>query len=66
MKTITLEVKGASQTQWLTFVLELNIMKKMWKSYGVDVELRTTNLNKMIVLGNDNGESARRSKRNHY
>jgi len=30
MKTITLNVEGASQGQWSTFVLELNIMKKMW------------------------------------
>ena len=41
MKTITLNVNGASQGQWSTFVLELNLMKKMWKSYGVNVDLKT-------------------------
>ena len=28
MKTITLKVEGTSQSQWSTFVLELNLMKK--------------------------------------
>ena len=40
MKTITLNVEGASQGQWSTFVLELNLMKKAWKSYGVKVDLK--------------------------
>ena len=34
MKTITLKVDGTSQSQWSTFVLELNLMKesleKIW------------------------------------
>ena len=28
MKTITINVEGASQNQWSTFLLELNLMKK--------------------------------------
>ena len=37
MKTVTLDVEGISQGQWSTFLLELNLMKKAWRSYGVDV-----------------------------
>ena len=37
MKTVTLNVEGISQGQWSTFLLELNLMKKAWKPYGVDV-----------------------------
>ena len=56
MKTITLNVKGTSQSQWSTFILELNLMKKTWKRYGVEVELKTPNVNKIIAQGTSNGK----------
>jgi len=46
MKTITLNVKGTSQSQWSTFILELNLMKKAWIRYGVEVELKAPNIKK--------------------
>ena len=55
IKTVTLDVAGVSQGQWSTFLLELNLMKKAWKSYGVDVELKTKNLKKIITQGTNNG-----------
>jgi len=58
MKTITLNVKGTSQSQWSTFILELNLMKKAWKRYGVQVELKTPNINKIIAQGTSNGEKS--------
>ena len=57
MKTITLKVKGVSQSQWSTFVLELNLMKKAWKRYGVEVELKTPSINKIISQGTSNGKN---------
>ena len=45
MKTVTLNVKGISQGQWSSFLLELNLMKKAWKPYGVDVELKAHSIN---------------------
>ena len=68
MKTITLKVDGTSQSQWSTFVLELNIMKKAWKRYGVDIKLKTPNINKIIALGTSNGEKSvhyKKKKFNH-
>ena len=68
MKTITLNVENASQSQWSTFVLELNLMKKAWKSYGVQVELKAPNLNKIISQGTSNGEKSvyyKKNKNNH-
>ena len=56
MKTITLNVNGISQNQWSTFILELNLMKKAWKRYGVEVELKTPNVNKIIAQGTSNGK----------
>ena len=58
MKTITINVKGTSQSQWSTFILELNLMKKAWKRYGVEVELKTPNLNKIIIQGTSHGEKS--------
>jgi len=57
MKTITLNVKGTSQSQWSTFILELNLMKKAWKRYGVNVELKSPNINKIISQGVSNGKN---------
>jgi len=58
MKTITLNVEGISQSQWSTFILELNLMKKAWKRYGVEVDLKTPNINKIIAQGTSNGKDS--------
>jgi len=55
MKTVTLDVEGISQGQWSTFLLELNLMKKAWRSYGVDVTLKAHSINKIITQGTSNG-----------
>ncbi len=60
MKTVTINVSGASQSQWSTFLLELNLMKKAWRSYGVDAELKAKSLTKIINLGTTYGEANRR------
>ena len=68
MKTITLKVEGVSQSQWSTFVLELNLMKKAWKRYGVEVELKTPSINKIISQGTSHGEKSvhyKKRKPNH-
>ncbi len=57
MKTITINVKGTSQSQWSTFILELNLMKKAWKRYGVEVDLKAPNINKIIAQGTSNGKN---------
>ena len=59
MKTVTINVSGASQSQWSTFLLELNLMKKAWKRYGVDAELKAKSLTKIINLGTTYGEANR-------
>ena len=40
-KIITLKVNGALQGQWSHLLLELNLMKKAWRSYGVDINMNT-------------------------
>ena len=63
MKTITINVKGTSQSQWSTFILELNLMKKAWKRYGVSATLKAPSINKIITLGTTHVESTRKNKR---
>ena len=63
MKTVTLNVEGISQGQWSTFLLELNLMKKAWKPYGVNVELKAHSIKKIIEKGTSNGETLREARR---
>jgi|TARA_A100001388_G_scaffold269486_1_gene245836 hypothetical protein len=62
MKTVTLNVEGISQGQWSTFLLELNLMKKAWKSYGVDVKLKAHSINKIIQKGTTVNDYARSTR----
>jgi hypothetical protein len=50
-KTITLTPKGISQKQWSSFLLELNLMKKAWKPYGVNVEIKASGLRNVLKWG---------------
>ncbi len=43
-KIITLKVDGAAQGQWSSLLLELNIMKRAWKSYGVNINMKAPGL----------------------
>ena len=63
MKTVTVNVEGISQGQWSTFILELNLMKKAWKPYGVNVELKAHLIKKIIEKGTSNGETLREARR---
>ena len=58
-----MNVKGTSQSQWSTFLLELNLMKKAWKRYGVDVELKTPSINKIISQGTSIGDKQAKPKK---
>ena len=62
-KTITLTPRGISQKQWSSFLLELNLMKKAWKSYGVNVNLKAHSIKKIIEKGTSVNDPGRNSKR---
>ena len=57
-KTITIKTNEISQRQYST-LLELNIMKQQWRSYGVDIQLSAPSLKKIIALGTSNGAEKR-------
>ena len=50
-KTITLTPRGISQKQWSSFLLELNLMKKAWKQFGVNVEIKASGLRNVLKWG---------------
>ena len=50
-KKVTLSAKGASIKQWSDLILELNLMKKAWRSYGVTLDIQTPGIKKIISWG---------------
>ena len=48
MKKITLEVDDITPKQWTTLVLELNIMRKAWRPYGVDIKFLGHGIKKIV------------------
>jgi len=58
-KNITIKTKGVSQRQYSTLLLELNIMKRQWRSYGVDLQISAPSLKKIIALGTSSGTEKR-------
>ena len=63
-KIITLKIDGALPGQWSTVLLELNLMKRAWKSYGVDITMKAPGLKNVLTHGtrvNDDAKKVRRS-----
>jgi len=50
-KKATITAKGASVKQWSDLILELNLMKKAWRSYGVTLDIQTPGIKKIISWG---------------
>jgi len=51
MKKATVTAKGASSKQWADLMLELNLMKKSWRRYGVTLDIQSPGINKIISWG---------------
>ena len=50
-KVITLKPKNITQKQWVNLLLELNLMKKAWKPYGVDITIQAPGIKKILLWG---------------
>ena len=50
-KKAIISAKGASVKQWSDLMLELNLMKKAWRPYGVDIDIQTPGIKKIISWG---------------
>ena len=62
-KIITIKVDGAAQGQWSSLLLELNLMKQAWKSYGVDINLKAPGLKNVLTHGTRVNDDAKRNRR---
>ena len=65
-KIITIKVNGAAQGHWSSLLLELNLMKQAWKSYGVDMNMKASGLKNVLNYGtkiNDTTTKNRRSSK---
>tara|TARA_R100001443_G_scaffold21467_1_gene33734 strand:+ start:197 stop:427 length:231 start_codon:yes stop_codon:yes gene_type:complete len=63
-KIIMLKPKNISQKQWAILLLELNILKKAWKPYGVNIEISAPGVKKIIQWGTKPyAETNRRSRK---
>jgi hypothetical protein len=62
-KIITIKPKNISQKQWSSFLLELNLMKKAWKPYGVDMEIKAPGLKNIIKWGTTINNEPKRNRR---
>ena len=62
-KIITIKVDGASQGQWSNLLLELNLIRKAWKTYGVTMSLKAPGLKNAIEWGTKVNDYTRPSRR---
>lgn len=63
-KVIIIKPKGISQKQWSSLLLELNLMRKAWKPYGVTIELSAPGLKNIVKWGTEKNGYARTNRRN--
>jgi hypothetical protein len=50
-KIITIKAKGITTKQWSNLLLELNLVRKAWKPYGVDLQLSAPGLKNTLKWG---------------
>ena len=61
-KIITIKPKGISQKQWSNLLLELNLMKRAWKPYGVDMQISAPGLKNILKLGTRSYDNPKETK----
>ena len=62
-KIITIKPKNITQKQWSSFLLELNLMKKASKPYGVYVDIKAPGLKNIIKWGTTINNEPKRNRR---
>ena len=50
-KIIKIKPKGISQKQWSILLLELNLIRRAWKKYGVDMQMSAPGLKRILDWG---------------
>ena len=50
-KIKTIKQKGITQKQWSILLLELNLIKKAWRPYGVDMQMSAPGVKRILDWG---------------
>ena len=50
-KIITIKPKNITQKQYSSLLLELNLVKKAWRPYGVDMQINAPGLKSILKWG---------------
>ena len=51
MKEIKIKVSNISNKQWSNLLIELNLVKDMWRKYGPRLDIKAHNFNRIIKWG---------------
>tara|TARA_R110000850_G_scaffold96142_1_gene201274 strand:+ start:259 stop:465 length:207 start_codon:yes stop_codon:yes gene_type:complete len=62
-KIITIKVNDALPGQWSSLLLELNLMKQAWRSYGVDINMKAPGLKNVLNHGTKVHDDTKRNRR---
>ena len=55
-KQLTITSNNITQKQWSNLILELNIIKKAWRPFGVNMNLKAPGIKSIIEWGNRTGD----------
>jgi len=51
MKEIRIKVSNISNKQWANLLIELNLVKEMWRRFGPKLDIKAKNFDKIIKWG---------------
>ena len=51
MKEIKIKVSNISNKQWSNLLIELNLVKDMWRKYGPKLDIKARNFDRIIKWG---------------
>ena len=51
MKEIKIKVSNISDKQWASLLIELNLVKEMWRKYGPKLDIKAGNFDRIIKWG---------------
>jgi len=61
-KIITIKVKSGSTKQYSNLLLELNLIKQAWRSYGVDLQISAPGLKSILTWGTNINDTTTKNR----
>ena len=58
-KIITVKIKSGSSKQYSSLLLELNLAKQTWRSYGVDMQIQAPGLKSALTWGKSTNDKTK-------